>query len=201
MRKKSILGLSVAAVAVLVGMSAAWACTFQPRIFALSQEAGPKGSEVLITGQGVAPQGAVGIHWNGVTGPRLAQTSADSAGNFSVVAPIPNVAPDVYSLVAVAANAGVARSSFEVTPEYAMSQTVSAVQTPPVAVDRGQEGSRFWANPSHAPGLDNSTPASSNSPNSGLLAGVGLLAAGLVALFSGFTIAVVRKRRALASAE
>jgi hypothetical protein len=98
---------------------------------------------------------------------------------------IPEAAPGVYTIVAVSQGEGVARVSFEVTPSVA-SGLVSA--TPANATSR-----EAW------PALRSTSarvesPAPSGTGRS-LALGVGLLGFGLVALFSGSAIAVVRRRR------
>jgi len=160
--------------------SVAWACTSQPRIFALGSHDAPPGSDVRVSGQAVAPQGAVEVRWNGVEGPVLAQATADANGSFSVVARIPEATPGVYTIIAVAGGTGVARSAFEVTSRPASTAQANVVV---------HAGDFAWR------ALSSSV---ASTPQAGigfsLIAGMGLLAAGIAGL-SVVSIALLRRRR------
>jgi hypothetical protein len=154
--------------------SVAWACTAQVNV--VGPLSGPSGSEVTVKG-GAAPANAqVHILWNGLDGQRLATAPTNGAGDFSTAVTVPQVAPGVYFMVIASddASEGVARMAFEVTPG-AGSQRVLA--SAPDAV----------------------TSSGSQSSDSGVAVGAALLAVGVVALFSGFTFAAVRRSRASAT--
>jgi len=116
----------------------------------------------------------------------MATSTADERGGFSAAVTIPDVAPDVYYLVAVADN-DVARTAFEVTTD---SSSGSATLTP---TQSRTAPAALWSAPSDA----QTAPASSR-PTAGLALGMTLLAVGSVALLAGFAIAVVRARRVAA---
>jgi hypothetical protein len=127
----------------------------------------------------------VEIRWNGVAGPKIGEAVADASGNFSAVARIPDAAPNVYSLVAVAGNVGIGHAAYEVTGDV------------PVSLSRGTAGdvpAPSFASPQLSvsdrpqPLSDGGTPI--------LAVGMGFLGTGLVALFAGVLIASVRRRRA-----
>lgn len=181
--------LAVVAFSALAGIlslaSLAWACTYAPRIMNMGSQEGTSGSRVTVTGQGVAPEGVVEIRWNGVNGPKLAQTTANANGDFSAVATIPETTPDVYSLFVVAGDAGVTRTAFEVTGS-ASAPTEAAFAT---AGNGSSDARTAWAT---------AEPLAAEKSSPGLALGVGLLAVGLVTLFSAFTVASVRGRRSIA---
>lgn len=116
----------VAVVLVLTAASAAWACTGQPRIYGLSSTSGAAGTAVTMSGSGAVPNSPVEIRWNGVEGTKLAETTADGAGQFSAVVRVPSVAPGTYTLTAVS-NGTVARHVFD----------VAGAASPASAPDRG----------------------------------------------------------------
>jgi len=165
-------------IAVVLGtLAAAWACTGQPQVFSVNPITAPVGAQVTMRGEAVAVGAPVELRWNGVAGPKLAEVTADSRAGFEMVFTVPEVAPGVYSLVVVTRDgaAAVGRTAFE----------VSGAGT--VTADSG------FASATQAAGLDAAVPVGSSAA---LLAGVGLLAAGGVALFAGFAVATVRRRRA-----
>lgn len=167
--------------------SVAWACTFAPSIMALSAREAPKGSEVTMSGQGVVPERSVELRWNAVDGARLAQTTADRSGQFSVKGLIPDVAPGVYSLMVVADGAGVGRAALEVTGDAADSAQVAAAPL----LSQSQPIAPAWTGVDR-PGTE------SDGTSSTMPVGVGLLTIGLVVLSAGSAVAVLRKRRAAA---
>lgn len=169
-------------VAVLSVASVAWACTYQPHLVGVTPQAAERSSVVTMSAQGVAAAQGVEIRWNGAKGLKLAETRSDAAGNFSVDVAIPDVAPGMYSLVAVAGDNGVARAAIEVTSDVPAS--LAAVH-PTTA-------------PSIGPSLIEAAPAGSSRTSPGFMAGMSLLALGSVALFSGAAVATVRRRRSAA---
>lgn len=170
-------------VAVLSAASMAWACTYQPRIVGVTPQATERGGVVRMTAQGVAAAQAVEIRWNGTEGLKLAETRSDAVGNFSVDVAIPDVAPGVYSLVAVAGSNAVARAAFEVTGDV----PASVAAHPTIASSTG-----------FGPSLVDAAPARSSGTDPGFMAGMALLVAGSLALASGVAVAAVRRRRATA---
>lgn len=176
-RGRSVQVLFAAAATVLVMAAAAWACTSQPRIFALSSQEAPVGSEVRVTGQTVAPQGEVEVRWNDVEGPVLATTAADGNGSFSTVVRIPETAPGVYTILAVAGGEGVARSAVEVIQPLAQAPSVKV----PLPADLGDSA---WRTLPGDAGPSSEQPASSRLA---LAAGLSLVAAS----FAGFSMAAV----------
>lgn len=177
----AVLGGVLGALAV---GSAAWACTFQPRFVSLTDQSGPRGSTVTVTGEGAVPDGAVELRWNGVKGLQLASVTADKDGSFTALATIPDVAPDVYSLVVVASDS-VSRAAFEVTADG----PVSVASASPLATNA-------WSTPDRpssfaTPSLTDPAPSSSST---NFAAGAALLGVGMVALASGAGVAAVRRR-------
>ena len=158
---------------VLSVASMAWACTAQVNV--IGPLSGAPGSEVTVKGGGAPANGQVSILWNALEGPKLATAATDGAGDFSAAVTVPDVAPGVYFMVIAGEDLsqGVARMAFEVTP--------------------GAGGA-----PTLQPASELAT-AGSQSTDSGLAVGAAVLAVGLVALFSGFTVAAVRRTRASAT--
>ena len=168
-------------VAVVLGLaSVAWACTPTARVLSVSPGTASPGSQVDIAVESVSTQGPVEIRWNSLTGERLATATWNGEAYAASVA-VPEVAPGVYTLVATADGAGVARTSFEVTPATAAVPTPAAAVTP---ADRWAPRAVLDAAPSGA--------------NPGVVAGSALLAVGLVSAFAGFAVAAGRRRRVLA---
>lgn len=179
--RRAATGLAVGVAAVLCVAGIAWACTPQPRILGLTHQFGHSQSTFTVRGDAVAPAGVVEMRWNAVHGPVVGTGVADENGDFAADVRVPDVAPGVYSLLAVADGTSLARVAFEVVPKTAPSADAAPTSvTPP------------WGSVTSAP--LHSSPASSNTVS----VGAGLLAVGLVALFSGFTVATVRRRKALA---
>lgn len=185
-RRVSVVSFVTAMLGVAL-LSTAWACTGQPQVFSVSPLAATAGSEVTMRGDAVAPGTAVELRWNAVAGPKLAETTADEAGQFAMSFAVPaDAEPGVYSLMAIAgegdADAGVGRTAFEVAAD-------------PQAGDEGQASapSGFAADQPtslHTADQTGMTPA--------LAAGVALLSVGAIALFGGFAVATAQRRRALA---
>lgn len=177
-----VRSIVMAVAAFLAVASAAWACTSQPRIFALSSQEAPPGSEVRVTGQTVAPQGEVEVRWNDVEGPVLARTAADGTGSFSAVVRIPEARPGVYTILAVAGGEGVARSALEVT-QPAAARTPADVSVPATA------GDSPWRTLPE-PGASAAPPA---SPPVAFLLGLGTVAVGM-AILSFAVVSGLRRR-------
>ncbi|MGH2810050.1 MAG: hypothetical protein ACRDIA_04105, partial [Actinomycetota bacterium] len=101
------------------------ACTAQTRVIALSPQAGPVGSQVVIKGEGVAAGSQVDIRWNGLDGAKLAEVGADASGYFSATVTIPASSSEVNFLMAVGSS-GVARAPFTVTTSAPAAETRQA---------------------------------------------------------------------------
>lgn len=181
--RRAVVATSI--VGLVLGMaSVAWACTIQAKIVAVTPGTGTERSTVTVRGEGLgqSERGVpVELRWNALNGPVVGTAVADPSGKFSTEVTVPEAAPGVYSLLVVAEGAGLGRTAFEVTPSSAGSAQASS-SSMANAWDRGPVG---VASP-EAPGA-----------GLGLTIGAGMLAVGLVALFSGFTVANSRRRRAL----
>lgn len=185
--RRSTKVVFVALVGLMLLGSAAWACTYQPQMFTLNAQSGPRGAQVTATGQGVTRGGPVELRWNSLRGPLLAEAAADDSGSFSLVATIPDAVPDIYYVVAAVGDEGIARAAFQVTPTEVLSTGDRIVASDA----RGAEGA---ANRWSVSTVGSLTPTE-RTPSFGL--GLGLLAVGSVAVFASLTAAVVgRSRRA-----
>lgn len=169
--RTGVIGTGVVA-ALLMLVSAAWACTARPVVLPPSPQTGPAGTAVTIRGQAVPANGPVEIRWNALSGEPVATTRADANGHFSVVVTVPDTAPGIYPVVLSTADAAVARTVFHVTPSAA---------TP------ASGGEPLWTDPAGATGPGSSLDVA-------LVAGVALLGVGLLVSLAGFQLAAVRRR-------
>jgi len=111
----------------------------------------------------------------------LAQTTADYTGSFSALVRVPDTAPGVYMILAVAGSSGVARSAFEVTASAPPPGAATVLNAP--------QSDSPWRALS-----DSEATAQLPGPSSpGLMAGAGLLAAGAAGL-SLATVVALRRR-------
>lgn len=179
----------VLAVLATVGVAGAvWACTPKPQNFALDPPAAAAGhdppAQVTATGQ-TTPDTEVTVHWNGVDGPLLAETTADPAhqGQFSATFEVPESAePGVAYVVATAgdgADQGVARAVLELTGDGQPATTA-----PTSAWQASADAAT--ADPAEAGAAGMATPT---------VAGLGMLALGGAGLFASFTTVAVQRRR------
>lgn len=173
-----ILGVAVAVL--LAWASAAFACSPQPKVYSVFPESAAPGSTVKVEGSDIPGTAAVEIRWNGVKGDLLA-TAPLAGGRFSVPVQIPDIAPGLYSLTLVTADAGVGRTAFEVTGAAAAAPAAAPAQ--------------LWPSAGNAP---SGSEATSWTPAT---IGVGLLAVGLIGLFAGSAVAVTRRRRVVAGSQ
>ena len=193
MRARRGLAAGFGALVLVLGItSAAWACTGSPpQISALAPQMGLAGSEVRVAGGNFA--GPVELRWNSVNGPLLA-TAVDGA-SFAVPVTIPaDAQPGIFYVVAVQrTSAGdvltKVSQTFEVAAPADSGPTASA-QTVPAGL---------WPSFS-SPAMSSPSLVDSPAPaSSGLPLGVGVLAVGLVTMFSGVMVAELRRRRVPAS--
>ena len=110
------VGLGVAFSAMFAA-SVAWACTPSAQISA-RPGSGRGGDQITVVGGAWDTLGPIDIHWNSVDGPVLASASG-STSDFSVSVRIPEVAPDIYTIVATQPRLGggvtKAAAAFQVT--------------------------------------------------------------------------------------
>ncbi|MGI8425236.1 MAG: hypothetical protein ACR2FO_00835 [Actinomycetota bacterium] len=198
MRKKG-LTLVAAVFSTLAIGSFAWACTAQPQVFLLMPQAGPSGVEVTVSGQ-MTTTGPVEIRWsgNGISeGLKLADSFVGPGASFSVPVQIPESKPGVYYITVEAGDRSMARASFEVTGETAVSTasssgtTGSAAQSRAVSTDlwRG-----FSAESGSSPQAGGDLSVSDAPLNGGVAMGLGLSAIGAIALGGLATVALQRRR-------
>lgn len=191
--KRFSLGAVGGGAAVLCAASVAWACTFQPHIVGMTSESGLPGSAVTVSGVAAASQSRVELHWNGAAGPLLGAASPDASGAYSIGVTIPaNATPDVYYIVAVAANTDVARSAFEVTSATAP----TAGSTGNTAQQSQPDGwtSSFGQSQRTVSGSNSVVNASDEAGvPTGVAIGAGLLAGGAIVL-GGLGVAAARRR-------
>lgn len=176
--RKAGFGVIGMTMLVLSWASVAFACSVLPQVsYSLLPESASPGSKVVVEGSNVRTQSPVEIRWNGVGGKVLASVTPTD-GAFSVPVEIPEATPGIYSLMLVTDNAGVGRTAFEV-----IGSAADASASGPIV--------QLW------PTTEGVAPTSGTAAGPSL-AGVGLLAIGLVGLFAGTTVAVARRRRVAA---
>lgn len=187
---------------LLSAAAVAWACTAQLPMSVKPGAAAP-GTPVTVSGE--SARGPVELRWNGVDGPLVGRAADGSA--FALGFKVPDVAPGVYTLVALARSsdgtvASKGTASFEVTT----ASSVAGVSQPVAAPSAQTASADLWSGYASAdtgPGLATGTEAvgdvvGSRSGSPSLALGVGLLGFGLVALFAGFAVAELRRRKAVA---
>jgi len=94
----SCAGLLAVIVVAAGATCAAWACVPQPLIVVQPNASGRPGAHVTVSGINF-PLGVVEIRWNGLEGPKLAESAAGS--DFSLPVTIPTAAEGLYTLVGV----------------------------------------------------------------------------------------------------
>jgi hypothetical protein len=166
---------------VAVAVSAAYACTPQPRSFSISPKASEARASASVVGQGVSPGAPVQVRWDDLQGAVIGSTTADAQGQFTAPVTVPEAASGVHAVVFVAGDTNqpslieVGRMSFTVGP--------ASTQLPAGAVDT-------WGSVTHG-----STTAGGSGSGTYLAAGAGLMGVGVVALTGLATVATVRRRR------
>lgn len=180
----SRIQLAVAlAVLVAVGVAGAvWACTPKPQNFALDPPvaaAGDQPAQVTATGRSI-PNSEIAIHWNGVDGPVLAETTVGGEGHFATTFEVPEQAEPGVAYIVASAEQGsaqsVARAALELTGDGEPAEAAST--------------SAWQANPSQA--TAQTEAAGMSTPT---MAGLGMLALGGAGLFASFTAVAVQRRR------
>lgn len=167
-------GVAVVITVSLAGWyGTAFACTPTAGVYTVASATATPGSTIEVAGHDIPSNAPVEIRWNSVRGKVIA-AATPANGAFSVPVQVPDVAPGVYALTMTTANAGIGRTAVEVT---------SPGRTP------GFSAARPWAS------TGSRSLAPEPSPNSVGSSGAVLLAVGLVGLFAGSTVMVVRRRR------
>lgn len=184
-------------------MSAAWACTGQPQVVALSLDRAPAGTEVTIIGQRVPTQ-FVEIRWDSLHGPVIGKGEARN-GDFAIATLIPDAAPGIYYMVVSALPLGypegtppsITRVSFEVTASPAASREAS----PRPGSERRHSPDLWSAFSAAHDGVSFSPAATADGDASSARAlgiGIGAFAFGAGALIiSGATAVLTRRRQGL----
>lgn len=188
-------GLRVAVGGTIVGAalgvaSLSWACTAQLG-FRVEPGGGIAGTPIAAKGDN-AP-GPVEIRWNDADGPVLAKANPISGGIYAVGFTVPDVAPGVYTAVALSLG-----------NDGAVIKSESAVRVSPAEGSTGPSGQTvaadLWsgfASADQGPAIADGTVAgSSGTDASQLRLGLGLLGTGLAALGAGFVVAEARRRKA-----
>lgn len=192
-RAVAIGGGAVAAV-VLGFASLAWACTNFARVDAINPPADAARSEVTVRGVVGGVNTPVELRWNALNGQVVGEARADASGAFSVRGTIPDAAPGVYSIIAVAGESGIGRVAFEVTAPAGTQPVVS-----PVGLG-GASGSdsRLWSGYDAGSGRLDSPAGESDWA---MRLGIGVLAVGLAGTFAGVTVAAHRRRSPAANVQ
>jgi hypothetical protein len=168
----------MASVGLLMGTGvAAWACTPQPRSFAVTPGAAAAGSAAKVVGQGVPAGSSVEVRWDDLRGQIIGATTADSRGQFQASVTIPQGQPGVHTVIFSAgepskATSGVGRLTFNVQP--AGSEAARAVDP--------------WSSAAGSTGR-------SGSGGSNLPLGLGIAGAGMAALGGGSVLVAAGRRR------
>ena len=179
--------------------STAWACSVAAASTSISPKVGAAGTEVTVSGSSYAP-GPVEIRWNGASGPVLATTQGP---NFSQVVTVPAETTGGMAYIAAVQRDGAGAVTYKVADTFEITDPVAA-GTAASGVSSATATGDLWSGfaPGSAPSTsaDATTPASGASPSSwNLTLGFGLMVVGSGALFGGFALAEVRRRRATAS--
>ena len=185
--RAALLGGSVVASVVFGVASLAWACTNFARVDAINPPADAARSEVTVRGVVGGANTPVELRWNALNGPVVGAANADASGQFSVKGTVPQAEPGIYSIIAVAGEAGVGRVAFEVTAPAGAPPAVS-----PVGLNGADGPSRgLWSGyDAGSSSLD--SPAS--SPDLAIQLGLGLLGVGLAGTLAGVAVATTRRR-------
>lgn len=167
-------------VLLLVAVSAAWACTGQPRVFTVSQPAAAEGQAVEARGEATQANRPIAIRWNNLEGEVLGAGVTDATGAFAVPITLPKAAPGIYSVV-LTGDTAAGRTTIEITaPGDADGVRATAPDAP-------------WSRPG---------PELAQPGQFGREATVGalFLSIGMVGLFVAFAVAASGRRRRVGAA-
>jgi len=184
--KKIILALSAGACLLALSAGLAWACTPQAT-FVLSPQTGLGGSPTFLSGEGAAPNVPVEIRWNGLSGPKMAETVSAANGSFAVEVNVPQAASGFYNIVAVpqAPDAAVARQPYQVSG----------------AGSAASGNSELWRGfTSNSVSLDSPEPVTTPLPEGATWvgAGIALLAVGTAGAITAVAIGARKRSKARA---
>lgn len=106
--RRAVLAASVAVLSLMIGAGAvvAWACTPQPRSFAVTPAAAAAGSVASVVGQGVPAGSPVQVRWDDLQGRIIGSSTADERGQFQTSVTIPEGQPGVHAVVFSAGEPG-----------------------------------------------------------------------------------------------
>lgn len=184
MKRSAFVVASAAGALMLIfsaGMVGAWACTPQPRSFAIAPAAAGAGSIATVVGQGVPAGSPVHVRWDGLKGEIIGSATADERGQFHASVTIPPARPGVHAVIFSAGPvtepsvAGIGRLPFRLSP------------------GDGQPASLPVLDP-WAPETGTRSPAGHATADRDLAAGLGALGVGLATLAGGTALAVVGRR-------
>jgi len=201
MKNLTVVKVSGAAAAAslfaLAGL--AWACTGALQIATVTPQAGPGGSDVIVTGY-AASVSPVEVHWNDITGPVLAVGTPARAQNskspyFSIPFTIPaGTAPDVYYLVVAQKDAaGILgpRVTATVSVAPAAGSSSNPHQSPATSAD-------LWSglNQAHGGAIASPVNSTGSADSSAMGPGIAMVAVGLPVLMGGLASMALKRRRA-----
>jgi hypothetical protein len=181
---KGVLGAAGVAGGTMLFAAAAWACTNLSTLN-LSNATGAPGSQVTVTGSSFTPSAAgqvappVVLHFNSLTGPALATTHPNAAGDITATFTVPQAQPGDYVIVAT-------QTTAKGTPEFGTPARASLVIPGPSSAGASQPATAS---------LSSSAPTSSSGGILGWAIGLG---AGGLALFGagiGAVAAQARRRK------
>lgn len=192
--RRSVLGVLGFAATVLAAVgSAAYACTNLSTIN-LSTGSARAGDTITATGTsfggggcGCRPRGVspVEIHWNGRSGPVLAEASADTAGSISATFTVPDAKPGMYTIVAV-------QRDLELNMDYYGTPAMASIEV------LGPNGESVVARSAETAGSPQNTTGSSSML--ALTVALGLMSLGLLAGGAVTAVRELSRKRAPAPA-
>jgi hypothetical protein len=178
--RKAALAIATAVGAVLVLASVAWACTDFVKIDTLIPAADPTAATAAVKGSGAAANSTVELRWNSRTGPVIGTAQADASGAYTAQAVIPDAPAGIYTVIASDGRSDVGRAPVEVAPD------MSGIRAMPAGV------ADVAIQPSPKQTLNQSSSAFSSAAPL-------MLAAGFLALASGLTLLIAKRRKAFTS--
>lgn len=112
MSRRGFVAGVVGAAALLGVAGLAFACTTFSMLN-LSATSGVPGTEVVVKGEGAAPNAPVLLRWNARNAPVMAQATTDAQGAFAVPVKVPEGRLGVHVLLATDGDGVMARAAFE----------------------------------------------------------------------------------------